>query len=823
MCAAPAPLPPDERARLAALRRYRILDTAPEDRFDRLTRLAAHLFQAPIALISLLDDRRQWFKSRVGLAVTETPRDLAFSAHTILSEDVMVVSDASVDPRFSDNPLVLSTPQIRFYAGAPLRTADGFAVGSLCVIDRHRRPDLDATLRALLHDLAGMVVNELELRQSLSVVECTMASLAEAQRIAGIGKWDWDLANEAMSWSDEGSRICGLPPRQAIAFGTFLDKVHPEDRERVTAAFRQAADQRGPISLEHRVVGADGAVRVVAGRGESVEDASGVRLTGTVTDITERHHIEGELRAAKDAAERASSSKSAFLAMISHELRTPMNGLLGTLSLLGETELRPEQRRLLDTARTSGEALLTILNEILDLAKMEAGRIDLEPVTFDPATLLSSIVELCRPEARRKTLRMVAEVDPAVPARVVADDGRIRQMLVNLLSNALKFTAQGMVSIRLAGQLQAPDRFQLEAVVSDSGIGIPTERHKDVFTEFAQLAPSDRRRAGGTGLGLAITRRLAEAMGGTVGFSSEEGIGSRFWFSIPVIPSVGRPAPAPPDPQARNGAPATAAPAASRRIDVLIAEDNATNQLVLKLMLEKLGCRVDLANNGLEALDAVARRPYHLVLMDISMPDLDGLDATRLIRAMGGPLACTPIVAVTASAMRDDQIRCLDAGMDGCLTKPVRRDQLLKVLERAFALAELDPAKPTDQDAAPLLDSAVLAELGSDVGDMLPELVNTFRSEIGSKLANLTGLLDKGDLRAAVRVCHSLSGAAGQVGAIRLDRIAGQAELAFKAGDTMLARRIIATIPMLGVDTLAALETVIVERGWSQRERASPS
>jgi signal transduction histidine kinase/ActR/RegA family two-component response regulator len=398
----------------------------------------------------------------------------------------------------------------------------------------------------------------------------------------------------------------------------------------------------------------------------AIADADGTRVLYTLflRDITVQAKFEEGLRQARDAAERADRAKSDFLAVITHELRTPLNGVIGMTGLLLDGSLDAQSRRYAETLREAGEHLLQLINDVLDFTKLEANRLSFEEILFEPETVLQSTVELLSPRARAKGLVLDTSALPGVPARVRGDPGRLRQVLMNLVSNAVKFTDRGNVTVTLAAEQSAPDAVMLRFSVRDTGIGIAAENLPKLFLEFSQIDSSISRRFGGTGLGLAICRKLVQGMGGQIWAESELGHGSTFHFTARVIAatddrSVRRPS-----------APATpAVPARSLR--VLVAEDNQTNQIVIRAMVSKLGHRADLVANGLEAVDAVRQRPYALVLMDVMMPEMDGLEATRLIRALPGPLGRIPIFGLTAHAAAAEHAACLAAGMDRVITKPV--------------------------------------------------------------------------------------------------------------------------------------------------------
>jgi len=521
---------------------------------------------------------------------------------------------------------------------------------------------------------------------------------------------------------------------------------------------------------------------------QPIKDEAGetVQFMAVERDITESLEQQRQLEQARHHAEMANKAKSDFLAMMSHEVRTPLNGVLGSLGLLRDTVLDAQQRKYVETGRRSAEWLLSIINNILDFSKIEAGKFELEHAVFNVPGLVHSVVEMLEPRASEKAISIRAEVDAGVPRTAEGDATKIRQILLNLAGNSVKFTSRGEVCIGVTLLEQGENLIRLRFTVSDTGAGIPRERQARVFEEFWTRSDDRGHVNVGTGLGLSISRRLVHILGGEIDFESHQGAGSRFWFDIPlktVSPDAARSEQGALD-HDRDRVPWGEGMRLTGR--VLVAEDNPANQMIVQSLLERLGLTVDTVANGLEAVDAVTNRPYGLVLMDIGMPEMDGVAATRAIRALEGPAARVPIVAVTAHVMRGERESLLTQGLSDYLSKPIDRTELLDCLTR-WLTPEAAKVTVPDQfetqtqprDSAALIDRGILDQLLEDVGQENAEaVVDAFVQELERQRIALEEAADRSDLDAMAQAAHRLKSSAASFGATRLSQVVASIEQA---------------------------------------------
>lgn len=671
-------IPANEADRLDALCSLGILDTVAEERYDRITRIAQTLFAVPIALVSLVDLNRQWFKSHQGLAATETPRNISFCGHAILGDEVFVINDATRDVRFADNPLVTGELHLRFYAGVPLALPGGQKIGTLCIIDQRPREFSDEQ-RGMLRDLASWVQSELT---AISLAEALQLKRDSEYRLGAIintvadGIITIDAQGMIESFNPAAERIFGQATAQAI--GKSIKTLVPDYSENEHEDVKSLGTAR-----EMCAVGAAAVSFPIELAVTKLQLGARRLYTIIVRDITERKNAQSALQKAREQADFANKAKSEFLSSMSHELRTPLNAVLGFAQLMEfDVGLSEQQKNNLKKIRNAGAHVLDLINEVLDLARIEAGKVKLAPEWLNLRELLCECHALTHPLAVARGVQLgMTSAEGGVTIR--ADRVRLKQSLLNLLSNAIKYN-RPHGSVDLFSTMESDHRVRIE--VRDTGPGLTSEQQAMLFQPFNRLG----REGGeleGTGIGLVITKHLVELMDGQLGLHSSVGNGCTFWLDLPGRRST---TPVLVGASARTSPPVTSPTVGSCGDDycMLYVEDNPVNLELVQAVLQRCWPRLKLlsavsAKQGLELLQA---HQVDVVLMDINLPGMDGYQALHEIKSRH-VTRIIPVLALTANATAADIERGLRSGFQAYFTKPLDLRKFIHHLEQIFSSA----------------------------------------------------------------------------------------------------------------------------------------
>ncbi|MEI7671975.1 MAG: response regulator, partial [Deltaproteobacteria bacterium] len=620
-----------------------------------------------------------------------------------------------------------------------------------------------------------------------------------AIQVADVGIWEFDVASNRFTWDATICRFYGIPPDKLDdVYEVWEARLHPDDLPEVQRAVQRALPGEEEFTLTFRIVRPDGTIRWMKSNARSRRDLEGkaLRVTGTTVDVTEE-------RLLVQAAETANRAKSAFLANMSHEIRTPMSGVLGMTGLLFNTPLTDQQRNYAEKIRKSGASLLAIINDILDYSKIEAGKIALERIPFSVETVIANVLNLFEPLAAEKNIELHTTLDPELPDALLGDPQRLSQALSNLVGNAVKFTPTGEIRVAAKILRRTEAKVDLAIGVQDTGIGMTEEQISRLFTAFTQADTSTARRFGGTGLGLAISRNMVELMGGALHVESVSGKGSLFTIhvSCPIVTEavemMGR------DLKSVTIHSQTSSPVRFTGVRALVVEDHAINREILVELLQQRGIEADVAVNGREAVAMVRENDYDIVLMDIQMPEMDGIMATREIRKLDKTgVDRLPILAMTAEALAGDRERSLDAGMNDHLNKPIDPDALDAALrqwlprEKRAAVAAAEPGPVTNPDLllippTPALDmDGGLKRLGGN-RELYLRLLRDFVADHGDTLEQLLQELRSDRWEDALHRIHAIRGVAGNLGGKVLESAAAELEKACRAagnaGDRVFA------------------------------------
>lgn len=515
--------------------------------------------------------------------------------------------------------------------------------------------------------MLGSIMDITDIKMVSQALKISEARLAEAQRIAGIGNWEYNHVDKSFYCSDEVYKILATTPEEFIPnFNNLFRIIHPGDIKKISRVLSFTKKTGLPFNIDFRIITTENKTKYINSQGYVVLDDNQkiVKIIGTLQDITSRKLVEEELIEAKSISEKSLKYKEQFLANMSHEIRTPMNAIVGFTGLALKTPLQPDQKQYIEAIKTSGENLLVIINDILDFSKIEAGAIHFERIDFQLSELISTLTDLMLPKSVEKGIKLSVTMNPSVPNTLIGDPTRLNQILLNLVGNAIKFTEKGEVKIGVQCVKDNDREVELEFSVADTGIGIEPDMIEIIFNVFTQTSSDTTRKYGGSGLGLAIVKQFVEKQNGKVWVESELHKGSTFYFTLRFGKSL-------PDNLNNETGIKQSMEMPTTPIKILLVEDNKLNQLLASKALTDWNWEVEIADNGLIALEKVSKENFDVILMDIQLPEMDGYEATRYIRnTFDPPKANIPIIAVTAHAMQSEIAKCKEAGMDGYITKP---------------------------------------------------------------------------------------------------------------------------------------------------------
>lgn len=607
------PIPVNEKERLAALRRYNILDTLPEQEFNDIAKLVAYICHVPVAHVSFMAEDRQWFKATVGFEAQDVPRETTFCQYTLMEKEMWVIPDANKEPKLVGNPNVGGGFNVGFYAGIPLTSPDGFNIGTICAID-HTPKTINDDQRNALKILANHVISQLELR---------------------------------------------------------------------------------------------------------------------VKNI--------ELDKQKEIAELAIYAKDSFLANMSHEIRTPLNAIIGFTDLIAKSKLDGTQKEYINNVQTAGENLMIIINDILDLSKIESGNLIIESHPFNLKKALKHTYDLLKVKVTPE-IEFNLFLDADMPEMVTGDKGRINQILTNLAGNAIKFTTEGEITISVKKIEEIKGTYKLRFSVKDTGIGIPQEKLDTIFDRFTQAEESTTRRFGGTGLGLNIVKQLIELQNGEIHVKSRFGTGSEFYFIMDFKKTDTKP-------EVYQESQTTLLQ--PKKLVVLLCEDNILNQKLAKSVIDEFGFDLDIANNGQEGIEMFTQKQYDLVLMDLQMPVKDGYQTTEYLR--NELKSDVPIIAMTAHSLVGEQQKCYNIGMNGYVPKPFKQAELLAEINRV--LYEISEEEIHNFKG---IDLSYLLEMSCEDKDFINEMVAIFIDKVPIETELLEKAISQNDFDSVKKIAHNL-------------------------------------------------------------------
>ncbi|WP_130734525.1 ATP-binding protein [Flavobacterium sp. J27] len=771
-----------EIKRLKSLLSYNVIDTLREKEFDKLAQLASIICETPIALISLIDDKRQWFKAKIGIDAEEMPKEVTFCQYTIEKDELWEVEDTTKNELLKNNPNVTPEDGIRYYAGIPLQCSLGYNIGTLCVADLKPKK-ISEKEKIALQIISEQVMILLEAKKRNDKLISELQELVkekeiESQKIIEKNSEEIKMFYDSISNTngiieiDTNGKIVKTNKLISVILeltsnhlihkniSDFFDiEINSENLSHLIEQKNHLFQFKNNVDLTRWIQTNFIKIENIEGKIE--------KIILVCQDVTNRIQGQKDLENAKNVSDYLNKQKDQFIATVSHEIRTPINAILGFTDVLIEIEENNSKMDFLNSIKVASLGLLHIINDILDISKIEAGMLQIDETPFQLREIVSNVFTTLKLKASEKNLKFLYSIDSDVENDLLGDKNRLNQILINIVGNAVKFTEKGKVELRISLLKKEKNLSYLEFAVSDTGIGINEKKIEAIFDRFSQAEVSTARKFEGTGLGLSISKELIEMQNGTIEVVSEENKGTTFTFIIPYKISD----------EKTNLLNTTTKTAITEAISkhILLCEDNELNQKLITTIFEKTNHTLTIANNGLEALDLLKEKSYDIILMDLQMPLMDGYETTAMIRKE--LKLNTPIIALTANSLIYEKERCINIGMNDYLSKPFSKKELFELLSIYFYQDKKDKKKN------PLISLNSLKEyIGNDT-EQLQILIQSFEEQLNNFEISLQKATIKKDYDSIRKSAHKIKTSFGMfsIYAKELETIENTSDLDFES------------------------------------------
>lgn len=616
-------------------------------------------------------------------------------------------------------------------------------------------------IKKLIQNATRLGDIERQREEAEKALKISEARLSQAQKIARIGNWEYNFVTDEVYWSEEMYNIFEVDPRSFIPKSDhYITLFHPEDRDIVKREIKKCSQSGEPVNQDLRVILPDNSFKFINVQAYYQYDQKGQveKFVGTVQDVNQRKIVESELIEARKAAEESGKIKEQFLANMSHEIRTPMNAIIGFTNLMigQDNNFSPEQKKYIKAIHDAGEHLMVIINDILDFSKIESGKMVIEKLDFSLPELIEKVINLFKQKADEKNIQLSCCIEENVPRHVTGDPVRLNQVLVNIISNAIKFTEQGYVRLHIKVLTVSDAGVTIRISAEDTGIGIPQDKLNTIFESFTQASNDTTRKYGGTGLGLTIVKKIIELQNGAISVESKPGQGTIFNIDMPFEKSISDNIKGKIENKDKEEAVEYA-----KNVRVLMAEDNELNQALATSVFKKIGWPLDIAGNGLIAIEKLKSGQYDIILMDIQMPEMDGYTATLKIRnELAPPLSQIPIMAITAHALNSEVKKCLEGGMNDYIAKPFKIEELIKkvsvlVKKSAPSSAASSEAK-SDDDKNKMIDLSNLYEMSGNSPETVNTIINLFLTQAPERIDELASFMEQRNWESLKMICHKM-------------------------------------------------------------------